>query len=132
MQLEEESERQREYAMRLDSACTFLAVRLGEEAENIPLLQHSRREAVDAQDHLQSLVCARKNHMFIASFCLWVINSTYHTNYMDPSHNLKTDIEQLRDECKKGFSVEDGHWQSSKYTMKLGHSLVTMHISVYR
>ena len=69
-QLEEESERQREYAMRLDSACTLLAVRLGEEAEHTPLLRHLRREAVDAHDHLQSLVRTRK-HMFIASFCLW-------------------------------------------------------------
>ena len=59
-QLEEESERQREYAMRLDSACTLLAVRLGEEAEHTPLLQHLRGEAVDAQDHLQSLVRARE------------------------------------------------------------------------
>ena len=55
--LEEESEKAAEYVTTLDSACTVLALRLGEAASRTPLLQELRAEAVRAHDHLQSLVC---------------------------------------------------------------------------
>ena len=59
-QLEEKSEKEAEYVARIDSACTVIALRLGDAAPQSPLLKDLRAEAVRAHDHVQSLVRVRK------------------------------------------------------------------------
>jgi hypothetical protein len=54
-QLEEEREKKDEYVTRLDSMCTIIVFRFGEAAQQTPLLNDLRAEAVSS--HLESLVC---------------------------------------------------------------------------
>lgn len=94
--LEEESEKGADYVARLDSACTVLALRLGEAAQQTPLLQDLRAEAVRAHNHVQSVVC-RNIHVQVssASVCIY-------------TYTQKRNIQRLREECKEGFDIEDG------------------------
>ena len=56
-QLEEEREKRAEDVTTLDSACTILALRLGEGAAQNHLLRDMRAEAIRVHSYVQSLVC---------------------------------------------------------------------------
>ena len=59
--LEEECEKGAQYVATLDSACTVLALSLGEAALQTTLLQDLQAEAVRAHDYVESVVCVRIN-----------------------------------------------------------------------